>query len=249
MRELNPKEREIVQNRLFELLVAFRRICEKEGIWYSLAFGTMLGAIRHHGFIPWDTDVDVYIMLPDKEKFRKAFERNKPQGIQLHNHNTSAKCLQSHDYLEFTEKQFIKGIHLDVWPLVGAPSEKKAQEKFAKYLYIVDRIVRSKYVDIRQCKKKNRPLVLCAKIIDYFFSDELLKKNIRKRERKYDFYESEFLISLMNYGKASCCMPKEIFDTMIEAEFCGEKFKIPENWNVYLTGMYGEDYMIPKQNW
>lgn len=247
MRELNDEELKYVQNETFKLLCAFKEVCEKENIWYSLAYGSVLGAIRHKGFIPWDSDADVFIFLPDKEKFREAFKKHKPEGIKLNNHNEEKKCLQSHDMLIFEEEKLIPDIHLDIFPLVGAPSEEKEQRKFARYCKYSDKIIRSKYVRLRDCKNKNKPLVVCAKIIDYLIPNKYLRKNIYKREHKYDFHKSNYLITLSTYGRVSDCVPKTIYEKTCKVEFNGEYFCIPEEWDAYLKRIYGDDYMTPKK--
>ena len=65
MYNLSEKELQDIHNDLLALLKVFRDVCDKECIWYSLAFVTVLGAVRHKGFIPWDSDADVAIQLPD----------------------------------------------------------------------------------------------------------------------------------------------------------------------------------------
>ena len=137
-----------VQDRVFVLLKAFKDICEKENIWYSLSGGTMLGAVRHNGFIPWDPDADVVIMLPDKDKFREAFKKHQPEGISLGNYDYDRHNLHSHDTLYFANNEGFEkyDIHLDIFPQVGAPSEYKEQGKFAKSASIWNKIIKSNYV-------------------------------------------------------------------------------------------------------
>ena len=246
MREVTNEELNIIHNQLFGLLKAFRDICEKEGIFYSLCAGTMLGAVRHDGFIPWDTDADVMIWLSDKDKFREAFKRNKPAGISLRNKDEDPKCMQSHDTLYYEEKQIVEGIHLDIYPMVGAPSQPKWQWLFAKYTYYIDRIIRSKYKDVSQSKKKNQIPVAIVKAIDSLIPDKLLKRNVIHRERMFDFEKADHIILLACYGRQQECMPKSIWDNMIDKDFEGEKFKIPSRYDEYLTRIYG-DYMTPKK--
>ncbi len=241
---LTDLERKYVHEKCLELLKAFRDICDKENIWYSLAYGTLLGAVRHKGFIPWDTDADVYIFLSDKEKFRDAFHTHKPNGIRLNNFNAEKKCLQSHDMLLFENKMDIEDIHIDIEPLVGAPDSFKEQKRFCKYTKYCDKIIRSKYVDLKQCKKKNVPLVLMAKAIDFFIPDKCLKKNITKRETKYNFETASFLTTLVNYGRPSDCIPKIFFAESVELEFEGTMFKAISRWDDYLKRIYG-DYLVP----
>ena len=247
MRYVSDEERIIVQNQLLKLLVAFKNICVAEGIWYSLAFGTTLGAVRHNGFIPWDTDADVFIMLPDKEKFRKAFNNHKPKGIRLIDCSLEKHCLQSHDSLVFEEKTIMGEIHLDIFQLVGAPSDKTSQNKFAKYAHYADKVIRSKYVNIYDCKPKNKPIVFLVKCMLFLIPDKILKKNIYNREYKYDFEKSDYILPLSGYGRGRECLDKVLFSKMIPVDFCGEQFDIPANYDAYLRQIYGDDYIIPKK--
>ena len=246
MDEIKEKELSELHSQLFILLKVFRDICEKENIWYSLAYGTCLGAVRHKGFIPWDTDVDVLIMLPDKEKFREAFYKNKPEGIGLVNYDTEKKYLSSHDAL-FFENERSKKIHLDIYPLVGAPSTLREQAKFAKHTSIVDKIVRSKYSKLSECKKKNRLAVFLVKVCLFFVPDKFLKRNIHKRETKYSFNKAEYVTTLANYGNASSCINKDMFVEMKRESFMDVDFYIPKKYDEYLSGIYGADYMTPKK--
>lgn len=245
MKELNDEERVYVQKKTLQLLKVFRDVCEAENIWYSLAYGTMLGAVRHKGFIPWDTDADVFIMLPDKEKFRKAFKKHKPDGIRLLDCSKESKCLSSHDFLLFEKRLRVEDVHLDIFQLVGAPSNIHAQNKFARYACFADMIVRSKYVDIKQVQKKNKIKVAVVKIVLAFVPDKILKRNIYKREYRYLFETSKFLISISCDGKGTECIPKSLFEKMTVMEFCGESFAIPRNYKRYLRQTYGDDYMTP----
>lgn len=236
------------QEKVYALLKAFKQVCEKHDIWYSLYAGTVLGAVRHHGFIPWDTDADVVIMLPDKERFRAAWEEEKGgyPGIALKNHSIE-KTLQSHDTLYYSDAGPDTDLHLDIFPLCGAPSEKKEQERFASYSKYADKILRSKYVNIRLCKKKNRPLVFGAKLIDYLIPDALLRKNIKNRETKYSFDDAEYLITLSNYGSSRACIRKSLWQETVPERFEDDEFAIPKDWDQYLTITYGADYMTPKK--
>lgn len=247
MRDITDEERNYVQDRLFELMIAFKKICDAEGIWYSLAFGSALGAVRHHDFIPWDTDADVVIMLPDKEKFRKAFYKHKPEGIALIDVSKKEKCLQSHDSLIFEKQEIVNGIHLDIFQLVGAPSNKKEQNRFAKYTHYIDKIIRSKYVNIADCRPKNKWKIFLVKCILFFVPDSVLKKNIFRRETKYQFNTAKFLMSLCGYGRGCECIPKGIFESLTTTEFRGVEFNIPKNYDIYLKHLYGKDYMTPKR--
>lgn len=245
--KLSNNELSQIHKQLMKLLICFRDICEKEGIWYSLSYWTMLGAVRNNGFIPWDADADVYIKINDKERFRSAFKKYGHDGIILHNYNEDRKSLQSHDVLMMEGEDIFENLHLDIYLLVGAPATPVEQRKFANYLFFADAVVRSKYKILRQCKKKNRLPVLVLKVLLFFVPDSVLMNNIINREKRYDIKTSDYTISLATYRKLNDCMPKKIWDNMISCVFEGEEFKIPRKCDYYLKHVYGDDYMTPKK--
>lgn len=236
-----------IQDKLLELLLAFKNVCERSGIWYSLAFGSVLGAVRHGGFIPWDTDADVFIRLPDVEIFRNAFNKFKPNGIRLKDISKEPKCLQSHDSLVFENEDFNFDIHLDIYQLVGAPEKETEQALYTKYAHYIDKIIRSKYVNIRYCKNRNKIKVAIVKFLLAFVPDIILKENIRKRETRYSFENSSYLMPLCGYGKSRECLPRKLILESTTKNFCGYEFNIPQNYDAYLRRIYGDDYMIPKK--
>ena len=245
-RNLSPVEIKELHKCLIELTKVFRDVCDENGIWYSLAFGTMLGAVREKNIIGWDTDVDVFVLHKDLDRIRDAFSKINLQGIEYRNHNTAPRCLSSHDNLIFTKSDVFPDIHLDIYPIVGAPATKEEQDKVTWRWNYVDRIVRSKYVDIRHCLPKNRILVAGAKIIDYCIPDTILRNNIKMRETKYNMEETGYWLTLANYGAGRSCFPVSFLEETEEKELNGEKFKVMKEWHKFLTIVYG-DYMTPKK--
>lgn len=243
MYKLSDSELQEVHNGLLELLKAFKEVCEKEDIWYSLAFGTVLGAVRHKGFIPWDSDADVAIKLEDVERFRQAFNRHKPEGIKLRNHDEEKCNTKSHDILIFEKEQAFSDLHLDVYPLVGAPNDKDKQKKVWKRNFFMDRFFRSKYVNLKDCLEENRRKVFFVKLIDKFIPDSFIKSNIRKREREYSVETSEYLTCL---AAPYLPVPKKSWDSVTLMPFEDTEFNVPGNWDLYLKSLYG-DYMTPRK--
>ena len=113
-----------------ELLEVLDRICRRNGLRYFVDYGTLLGAVRHRGFIPWDDDIDVVMMRPDYERLKLVIAREglrEPFFFQtahtdnvtimigkLRNKNTSG-------VQDFSTYRYCQGIFLDIWPLDAAP--------------------------------------------------------------------------------------------------------------------------------
>lgn len=72
-KEITPQEHKKI---LLEMLAHFNQVCQENNIRYSLAYGTLLGAIRHQGFIPWDDDIDLFMLREDYEKLVQCWDRN-----------------------------------------------------------------------------------------------------------------------------------------------------------------------------
>ena len=243
MYKLSDRQLEDIHVKLLELLHAFKVICDKENIWYTLAFGTVLGAVRHKGFIPWDSDADVCIKLEDVEKFRSAFNKHKPEGIALLDHDRENRNTKSHDILCFEEKQFFSDLHLDVYPLVGAPNDLKKQKSVWKRNFFVDRFFRSKYVNLADCLEENRKKVFFVKLIDKLIPDSFIKSNIKKRELEFPVESSDYLTCL---AAPYLPVPKKSWETITSVPFENTEFNVPGNWDLYLKSLYG-DYMTPRK--
>ncbi len=237
------KKHDILQTENLRILKEFIRICNDNNIWYCLSAGTMLGAVRHDGFIPWDRDVDVYIKIKDVPKVRRIFAENLPDNCEYYGRGVSEGYTSTHELLQ---SKIVPEAHLDMYPLVGAPSVEQEQAKFTRKTYVLRKLFKSKHVKLGMCLPKNRPLVFVAKLIDLFISDKMIHKTYQRWEKAYPYDNAEFVIALANYGKASNCMRKELFDTLIEHKFETLSCKIPADYHTYLTRMYG-DYMTPKR--
>ncbi len=110
-----------------EILDVVHQICLSNGLRYSLAYGSLLGAVRHGGFIPWDDDVDLVMPRADYERFLTLWEANPPAGYILQNVRTNPDFTQSFtkirkDHTAFLQdegeagKSYHKGIFIDIFP-------------------------------------------------------------------------------------------------------------------------------------
>ncbi len=243
MRNYSEKELDEIHGYLLKLLKEFKMICDKEKIWYTLAYGSVLGSVRHKGFIPWDTDADVCIRLADVDTFRDAYYKYHTPGIELNDRRRNPKATESHDTLLFSENTGYPCVHLDIYPLVGAPNNPQDQVRVWKRNYNIDRIFRSKYVKLSDCLKKNRVKVFFVKILDWFVPNNYIKDNIHKREREFDVEKSNYLTALAAPYRP---IPKKCWDSLVLMRFEDTEFYVPGNWDLYLKSLYG-DYMTPRK--
>ena len=128
MKEMTLQE---VQNVSLEILKDVHAFCESHNIRYSLAYGTLIGAIRHKGFIPWDDDVDIIIPRPDFERFCQEFQSAK--GYKLYrpgdpeNFMVFARVCDNERTLVKTNRPWSTertGIWIDIFPFEGLPNDE-----------------------------------------------------------------------------------------------------------------------------
>lgn len=226
------------------------RICRENGINYFLAAGTLLGAVRHKEFIPWDDDVDIGMVPEDYEKFLAVCQDVLDVEYGYQNVTTESTSHYIHDKIRlkssfFSTKysdryQMLNGVYIDVFVYY-----KTSNNKFFQKLHINQIALIRKAIGIRWAvrKKKSKLYKLAftvshwfpAKWFDKYYRHVLMKYNRRKSSR----YRIDGGFNLKKVG----AFPDEWVHGTKEAEFCGRKFPIPVHYNEYLTHWFGSDYM------
>ena len=137
-----------LQKKELEIMKYFNNFCEENNIKYYLAYGTLIGAVRHHGFIPWDDDVDIFVSGEDFLKLKEVFNKK------IHNNKYFYQTLQTEnnyyllwDKVRLNDTIFVEegwenndinnGIFIDIFPLLEYPDTEKEEKKFIrKYKFI-----------------------------------------------------------------------------------------------------------------
>lgn len=249
MREITDiKEIQQIELEIFDKIHEF---CMKRGLRYSLYGGTMIGAIRHKGFIPWDDDIDLAMPRPDYEIFCREF---KAEGFSVHTHKNDPDYVYPfakvyHEGTVLIEKLFpnVKAcVYVDIFPFDGFPNDKKAFNEAKR-----SRRWNMRWAGIKSGTlfKKGRPfyktlirtfLRWCLWIFPKRFFLERFQRDLQKHG-----YEGNPLVADMTWGYGeSQCIPAEGFETVVDVEFEGRKVKAMAGWETYLRSVFG-DYMTP----
>lgn len=243
----------------FDILKNVAEFCEKNNIKYYLTYGTLLGAIRHQGFIPWDDDIDIAMPRPDYIKFNQLYPvKNKCNYYVLSSIITNSKHLYTfakvfdirtdkiEEGLNYDEDS-MRGIDIDIFPLDGVPEDvqkclafKKTQKKlFRCFLYSRMPFQKSKSI-VKTFLKYSILGILHA------FGTSRFNKLINKRAMKYSFDTSEYIGSNINFFmKNKEHFKKSGFMKSIKVIFEGQEFNAPSDYDKYLTGLYGDYMQLP----
>jgi lipopolysaccharide cholinephosphotransferase len=259
--ELNNDE---LKKRLVELLVKFDEICKINGLRYSLAYGTLLGAVRHEGFIPWDDDIDVIMPQNDYMKFLDLPQFKKQsldQECVLYEVNNNvlisagipymypfAKLIDGKTYIKSDVFREVGGIWIDIFPVTGLPSEQLEIERHFNSMkrWRLQLAAAHRYRKLSKCS----PISLLKQLRCNYYNlvHEKIVENMKAKAFHIPYDNSENVaVSIWNYGIREK-MPRRYFDKFIDVKFEGKVFCGLEEYDFYLTKIYGNWRKVPPEN-
>lgn len=245
-----------LQKRLLSMLRWFHNFCIDNGIRYYLLGGTMLGAARHHGFIPWDDDIDVGIPRADYEKFLsitkgKQFGDYLVEGIDTKENDFFygyAKVYDTQSVLvENTRYSIKRGIYIDVFPLDGVTNNRAEIKHMFKPIFSRYQILLARTCAIRKNRKwyKNLAVYLARIIPNFIVNDKKLMLSIDELCKAHDYDLYEYVGNLYGNWGIREIVPKEVMGTPTLYQFEDLMIYGVENYDAYLTSLYGEWRKFP----
>jgi len=252
-----------VQKVQIEILLEFDRICKKNNIKYQLFAGTLLGAIRHKGFIPWDDDIDVCMLRKDYNKFIEACKEDLDEKYFLQTYETDPDYILQYAKIRKNNTLFIEqstsecqmhhGIYIDIFPLDNIMANTLLGRLQLMLMYILGRInlSRVKMLCMNAKKPVERRLSIVfhyiLKIIPKAWTDKLLTKIACIFEGKDTKYIANLTNGVTKEILTRFTMEKDSFYDTIEWEFEGHMFPVPKNYREVLTRNFGDYMKLPPE--
>lgn len=251
MTEITKDEQIRIMLNILDSIDAF---CRKNNLRYYLHAGTLIGAIRHKGFIPWDDDVDIAMPREDYERFCSIYNESTDRYRIVTYKNTKGyympygKVIDTRTILiheNVNSKIIDLGVFIDVFPLDNCSSDYKKAVKLYKKCKFLNSIKWTKVVkasDLHGWKKIAFPL---AKMVFLPFSLKTILNKIDRIGQKYAGVDSRYIavVTVMTYGLKEL-FDKKWFAESIQKEFENHKFSCPSGYDNILSKMYG-NYMCP----
>lgn len=264
-----------LQSKILELLQVFDRLCRENGLQYYMLGGTMLGAIRHGGFIPWDDDADVGLPRADYEKLLRQNDIRLPQTYDLR-HFSKEKGVP-YAFMRLEDKTttcvetrrsgsgYVGGVYIDIFPLDYDSADSALQKRTEKRIKRKKKLFYAHIADQKQIESEKRStsglkkVLLQGKLLGIqtvrIFTDRqklavALDRCVQNHEKKHPDSKEHYSNYLGHWGRRES-VPREWFSGKNGAgEYLFEGYKLwgPCESDLYLKALYGADYMIPPKD-
>lgn len=256
MREISL---DYVKKLSFDVLNEIHNICESNGITYSLTGGTLLGAVRHKGFIPWDDDIDITMPRDEYNKFLKYVAENHT-GFKLISYETESynypylcakACYPGTVLIEngVEENSIELGVYVDIFPVDGVGNNFfRAKLKCKKAEILNGLRITANWKKYQKSSRSGKSFGI-VRYFCYLTSKLIGKKRISKMLQKcihkHSISESKFSARLGSNLKNSCILPTEFYYNTVLIEFEGKSFRAFSNYNKYLSIFFGDYMTLP----
>ncbi|MBQ8762663.1 MAG: LicD family protein [Clostridia bacterium] len=234
-----------------EILLEVDRVCKKHNIKYFLVSGTLLGAIRHKGFIPWDDDIDICMPIKDYRKFCKVCKKELDKKYFLQNYETDLTSMlftkiRKNGTTAIEESRehrpYHQGVWIDIFPLIAIKNDDKWIKRVTKTVLFAKKILKKKFDWIEEHNKlsflKKMHRLIPLSFVRFFVG--MILKTVCKDHKKYD--SCYYIWSKKNFYAR---FKSDLFDDITKTEFEGYMLPVPSKWREYLTVVYGDYMKLP----
>lgn len=242
-----------------DILDFIDQVCGQYGLRYFLAGGTLLGAVRHKGFIPWDNDMDISMPRKDydifTEKFNEyAYQNGMPYEV-LKITNSGHYCcpfikvVDKRTILQDGEHQKFKGrdmgVFVDIFPIDGlaSNSEKEVERMLSARNKCIN--LSLSFAEFTNLNFKETIKLSLYKMRYSLKNREALLNKFQNEMRQNDFDRSPYIMSTFGLRGKKEVMEQSLFSKSITLEFENKSYPAPIGYREYLTQMYGDYMMLP----
>ena len=255
-RESDNSELRRLQLCELNLLKTFAKICEKNNLRYFMIGGTMLGAVRHKGFIPWDDDVDVAMPRPDYQKFLKIVRKQIPSYMELLNYKKDEDYLRYFSrlvdrrvtiYNDSNSETLLENAWIDIFPFDGSPNNRLIRTAWFWGLCAMRvQYHFSCFDQMVNLMRPNRPLYqrLIIRFGQIFkvgrgADTKVILRRIEHHLRKYPYDDSDYVLNFFGAYVQKELIPKSWLQSGTKYAFEDTKLNGPVSYDIYLKNFFG----------
>lgn len=235
-----------------EILKFIRKICNDNGIKYYLGYGTLIGAIRHRGFIPWDDDIDIMVPVEQYEKLLQLVSEDSGRYSVLSWNRTPnyfypfAKVIDTKTKLIELDEEPIEqlGVYIDIFPIVGIPSNVICYKLYKLRMKALRR--EWHYACVKDFNKGESALRNLVRRVRFSIAK---KKGLQYWLKKIDKLQKNMpSIDSAMVGDMFSSRTENFLNERLEAEFENDFFSVPAKYHELLMSCYGDYMKLPLED-
>lgn len=232
-----------------EMLSEVASICEQHKITYYLGYGSVIGAIRHKGPIPWDSDIDIVVPINHLDSFLNKMREELSGRFYVDYYDTNSQ------YESLFPRIGLRGyesttLHIDVFMLIGTSSDKSEQIKHKKelrkqwYFYKFKKLNKTYF---NKTSLKRKLIIIGGRVILFPFTARSIKNKFLQLCQKYPYKNAESVINANEGYKGKGVLKKSVYGKGILIEYSDIKVMIPTMYESYLKHFYGDYMKLPSE--
>ena len=248
MKEVTFEESRRIQ---LSILCYFDAFCREHQLRYSLGEGTLIGAVRHKGFIPWDDDIDVIMLREDYDRFLSIYDGDKYSLKSIKSEQNWRDCYSRLSdnstcvYWELTPTITNHGIWVAIFPVDNIPDDDVEWNRMKQRSRLLQMLCCAKYTDSMFNSKRARFIKPLIQFYSSIHSANYFVKKAEKTICKYKGISTKRRTVLAIWWATYPAFRSEVFDEYIEMEFEGHNFLVLKYYDEYLRGQYGDYMTLP----
>lgn len=232
---------------VYSIFQEFDRICRKYDIHYTMEGGTLLGAVKYGGFVPWDDDIDVVMKRSEYERFLAIApgELGEKFFLQSYNNvpefplNYAKLCLngtENYNYNYYRIKTMHHGVFMDIFPL-----DEVKPDRLKKHCSQVGVLTGARVTKLKIHKPSGIRKLIYGTLA--MLPMKTLIKMIDRRCKKYNGKNTGYFYEVCNSNKKFAPMPREIYDETVRIPFRDGEYEASAHYDRFLQSRFGENYM------
>ena len=247
---MSPIAQEEIKNILCDILQDVANFCEESGLRYFLAYGTLIGAIRHNGFIPWDDDIDIAMPRPDYDKFIQTYNNRQSNNrvidiaIDKNYGIPYAKVYDNRTWLnEYKYRKEKYGIFIDIFPIDGFKGNCQMHKT-----QVLRKLLHAKRANFRGRNLLKNFTNCIAKFFLLPFSVYAIVKCCDRNARQCTYGTTPQAGNMLSSSGICEIVDTSVFGDTFFCKFEGREFRIPVGYDKWLRSIYGDYMQLPPKD-
>lgn len=253
--DISESQRREIQRLELCILQEIDRICRKHSIKYSVAYGTLIGAVRHNGFIPWDDDIDICLKREDYIRLKEVCKYELSSEFFYQSNDTDPEYYYLFDKIRLNNTIFKEsfvakynihhGIYVDIFPIDRIPDNPSLRERQFKKFHFYRTGVQSKYLDVRARSGKKKYGAMLMRMLYCILPLSYLYRKAIETATMYNNEKTEKSMCFFSPYKKKDIFDSSLYEHCIDHKFENENVLIYEQYDKMLSQLYGNYMQAP----